>query len=563
MQAPVVVMNTGSGERQVGRKAQISNITAAKTVADIIRSCLGPKAMLKMLLDPMGGIVLTNDGHAILREIEVAHPAAKSMIELSRTQDEEVGDGTTTVIILAGEILAQALPQLERNIHPVVIIQAFKRALADALAIVEEISMPVDTSNDKSMISLIESSIGTKTISRYSELMCSLALKAVRTVAQDQAFFSSGGQTNGAGKPQTSTNSIKPPEVDIKRYARVEKIPGGEIEDSRVLDGVMLNKDITHASMRRRIENPRIVLLDCPLEYKKGESQTNIEITDEDSWNKILQIEEEQIKKMCDAILAVKPDLVITEKGVSDLAQHYFVKAGVTALRRVRKTDNNRISRATGATVVNRVDDLQESDVGTECGLFEIEKIGDEYFTFLTKCKNPKACTILLRGPSKDILNEIERNLQDAMSVARNVMFHPRLSPGGGATEMAVSVRLAQKAKSVEGVMQWPYRAVAEAMEVIPRTLIQNAGASPIRILTQLRAKQAEGKSTFGIDGDTGNVVDMKEYGVWEPEAVKTQSIKTAVESACLLLRVDDICGAKSAKQVGGSGLSGGAGGEE
>lgn len=559
MQAPVVVMNTGNGERQVGRKAQISNITAAKTVADIIRSCLGPKAMLKMLLDPMGGIVLTNDGHAILREIEVAHPAAKSMIELSRTQDEEVGDGTTTVIILAGEMLAQALPQLERNIHPVVIIQAFKKALADALAIVEEISIPVDTSNDKQMYQIIESSIGTKTSSRFSDLMCSLALKAVRVVSQDQTFFSNAPQANGTVK---AAAPLKPQEIDIKRYARVEKVPGGEIEDSRVLDGVMLNKDITHASMRRRIENPRIVLLDCPLEYKKGESQTNVEITDEESWNRILQIEEEQVKKMCDAILALKPDLVITEKGVSDLAQHYFVKANVTALRRVRKTDNNRIARATGATIVNRVDDLVESDVGTGAGLFEIEKIGDEYFTFITKCKNPKACTILLRGPSKDILNEIERNLQDAMSVARNVMFHPRLSPGGGATEMAVSVRLAQKSKSVEGVMQWPYKAVADAMEVIPRTLIQNAGASPIRLLTQLRAKQAEGKSTFGVDGDTGNIVDMKEYRVWEPQAVKMQSIKTAVESACLLLRVDDICSAKSAKQVGGSGLSGG-GGEE
>lgn len=458
-------------------------------------------------------------------------------------------------------MLAQALPQLERNIHPVVIIQAFKKALADALAIVEEISIPVDTSNDKQMYQIIESSIGTKTSSRFSDLMCSLALKAVRVVSQDQTFFSNAPQTNGAAA-KASPAPVKPQEIDIKRYARVEKVPGGEIEDSRVLDGVMLNKDITHASMRRRIENPRIVLLDCPLEYKKGESQTNVEITDEDSWNRILQIEEEQVKKMCDAILAVKPDLVITEKGVSDLAQHYFVKANVTALRRVRKTDNNRIARATGATIVNRVDDLVESDVGTGAGLFEIEKIGDEYFTFITKCKNPKACTILLRGPSKDILNEIERNLQDAMSVARNVMFHPRLSPGGGATEMAVSVRLAQKSKSIEGVMQWPYRAVADAMEVIPRTLIQNAGASPIRILTQLRAKQAEGKSTFGVDGDTGNVVDMKEYRVWEPQAVKMQSIKTAVESACLLLRVDDICGAKSAKQVGGSGLSGG-GGEE
>lgn len=395
-------------------------------------------------------------------------------------------------------MLAQALPQLERNIHPVVIIQAFKKALADALAIVEEISIPVDTSNDKQMYQIIESSIGTKTSSRFSDLMCSLALKAVRVVSQDQTFFSNPPQANGTAKAALPS---KPQEIDIKRYARVEKVPGGEIEDSRVLDGVMLNKDITHASMRRRIENPRIVLLDCPLEYKKGESQTNVEITDEDSWNRILQIEEEQVKKMCDAILAVKPDLVITEKGVSDLAQHYFVKANVTALRRVRKTDNNRIARATGATIVNRVDDLVESDVGTGAGLFEIEKIGDEYFTFITECKNPKACTILLRGPSKDILNEIERNLQDAMSVARNVMFHPRLSPGGGATEMAVSVRLAQKSKSVEGVMQWPYKAVADAMEVIPRTLIQNAGASPIRLLTQLRAKQAEGKSTFGVDG--------------------------------------------------------------
>lgn len=545
MQAPVVVMNTQTGERQFGRKAQLSNITAAKTVADIIRSCLGPKAMLKMLLDPMGGIVLTNDGHAILREIEVAHPAAKSMIELSRTQDEEVGDGTTTVIILAGEILAQALPQLERNIHPVVIISAFKRALADALAIIDEISVPVDINNDKAMYSLISASIGTKFVSRWSELMCNLALKAVRTVSLDV----------GGGKK----------EVDIKRYARVEKIPGGEIEDSEVLDGVMLNKDITHPKMRRRIENPRVMLLDCPLEYKKGESQTNIEISKEEDWNRILQIEEEQVKAMCDAIIALKPDLVITEKGVSDLAQHFLVKANITALRRVRKTDNNRIARATGGTIVNSIFSATSSDIGTHCGLFEISKIGDEYFTFLTKCKDPKACTILLRGPSKDILNEIERNLQDAMGVARNVIWNPRLCPGGGATEMAVAVGLERRAKSVEGVAQWPYRAVAEAMEVIPRTLIQNSGNSPIRVLTQLRAKHAEGTdgsgSSWGIDGDNGKVVDMKEYGVWEPLAVKAQSVKTAVESACLLLRVDDIVAAKAAKQA--SGPIGGGGGEE
>ncbi|KAF0400196.1 T-complex protein 1 subunit gamma [Gigaspora margarita] len=530
MQAPVIVMNTNV-ERETGRKAQVSNITAAKTVADIIRTCLGPRSMLKMLLDPMGGVVLTNDGNAILREVEVAHPAAKSMIELSRTQDEEVGDGTTSVIILAGDVLAQALPYLERNVHPIVIISAFKKALEDAIKTIDEISKPVNIEDQGEMLNLIKSSIGTKFVSKWSDLMCKLALDAVRTVAREE---------NGKR------------EVDIKRYARVEKVPGGEIEESKVLDGIMLNKDVTHASMRRRIENPRIVLLDCPLEYKKGESQTSAEISDESHWSRLLQIEEEQIKEMCDKIISVKPDLVFTEKGVSDLAQHYLLKANISAIRRVRKTDNNRIARAVGATIVNQLDELKEEDVGTECGLFVVDKIGDEYFTFLTKCKNPKACTILLRGPSKDILNEVERNLQDAMCVARNVFFNPLLAPGGGATEMAISVKLSENSKTLEGVEQWPYKSVADALEVIPRTLVQNCGGNAIKVLTQLRAKHATGNHTWGIDGLAGTIVDMNEYGVWEPHAVKVQTIKTAIESACLLLRVDDIVSGVSKKKSGG-----------
>ncbi|KAJ3370641.1 T-complex protein 1 subunit gamma [Allomyces arbusculus] len=532
MQQPIIVMNTNQ-QRESGRKAQMSNIVAGKTVADIIRTCLGPQAMLKMLLDPMGGIVLTNDGNAILRECEVAHPAAKSMIELARTQDEEVGDGTTSVIILAGELLSMAAPFLERNIHPIVIISAYKKALEDALATIDRIAKPVDVTNRAEMLALIKSTLGTKFISRWSDLMCGMALDAVRTVAQDL-----GG------------NKV---EVDIKRYARIEKVPGGEIETSCVLDGVMINKDVTHPKMRRQITNPRIVLLDCPLEYKKGESQTNIEISKEADWNRILEIEEEQIKLLCDRIAAVKPDLVFTEKGVSDLAQHYLLKNNITTIRRVRKTDNNRIARATGATIVNRVEDLKESDVGTRCGEFKVEKIGDEYFTFLVGCKDPKACTILLRGPSKDVLNEIDRNLQDAMAVARNVYFAPRLCPGGGATEMAVAVALTENAKSIEGVAAWPYRAVADALEVIPRTLVQNCGGNAIKTLTTLRAKHAAGTpgaSSFGIDGITGNVVDMQKYGIWEPAAVKVQTLKTALESACLLLRVDDIVSGLSKKET-------------
>ncbi|KAI9440705.1 T-complex protein 1 [Lactarius indigo] len=518
-QTPVFVMNAAP-ERQSGRKAQLSNITAAKTVADVIRTCLGPKSMLKMILDPMGGIILTNDGNAILREIDVAHPAAKNMIELSRTQDEECGDGTTSVIVLAGEILAQSLSQLERDIHPVVIISAYNKALQAALEVVSRISVPIDTTDDTQMLALIKTSIGTKFVIRWSDLMCRLALEAVRTVSAEDA----GVRT-----------------VDIKRYARVEKVPGGEIEDSRVLSGVMLNKDIVHPQMRRRIHEPRIVLLDCPLEYKKGESQTNIEISKEADFARINQIEEEQIKAMVDRILEFKPDLVITEKGISDYAQYFFAKANVSALRRVRKSDNNRIARAVGATIVNRVEDLRESDVGTRCGLFNIEKIGDEYFTFLTECTTPKACTILLRGPSKDVLNEIDRNLADAMSVARNVVFNPTLVPGGGAVEMAVSVGLHARARAVTGVEAGPFRAVADALEVIPRTLVQNAGGNAIRALTALRAKHASGEHSWGIDGETGDIVDMKTYKLYESASVKIQTFKTAIEAARVLLRVDDV----------------------
>ena len=295
MQQPVIVMNTNTA-RQTGRQAQRGNIQAAATVADIIRTCLGPRAMLKMLLDPMGGIVLTNDGNAILRECEVAHPAAKSMIELARTQDEEVGDGTTSVIILAGQVLSCALPFIERQIHPIVIIQAFKLALEDALVRLDQICVKVNTQDKLEMKKLIASCIGTKMSSQWSDMMCDLAYKAVTCV-----------QTTVHGRP----------EVDIKRYARVEKIPGGRVEDSCVLQGIMVNKDVTHPKMRRMIKNPRIVLLDCPLEYKKGESQTNVEVTDEKHWARLLEIEEEQVKAMCDEIIRVKPDLVFTEKGVS------------------------------------------------------------------------------------------------------------------------------------------------------------------------------------------------------------------------------------------------------
>eukprot|EP01114_Cavostelium_apophysatum_P005012 TRINITY_DN1553_c1_g1_i2.p1 TRINITY_DN1553_c1_g1~~TRINITY_DN1553_c1_g1_i2.p1 ORF type:complete len:599 (-),score=156.69 TRINITY_DN1553_c1_g1_i2:18-1676(-) len=533
MNAPVLVLNTNT-KRETGRKAQTGNIVASKAVSDLIRTCLGPRAMLKMVLDAMGGIVLTNDGNAILREIDVAHPAAKSMIEISRSQDENVGDGTTSVIILAGEVLQMAEPWLEKGIHPQEIIGGFSKALDDAIDLINKMAKQVDINNRKEMLNIIATCIGTKFSSRWSDLMCGLALDAVQTVLMDD-------------------NGRK--EIDIKRYAKVEKVPGGEMTDCKVLKGVMLNKDVTHSKMRRRIENPRILLLDCPLEYKKAESQMNIEVKDASHWDAILKQEEAYIAKQCADIIALKPDIVFTEKGLSDLTQHYFIKANITAFRRVRKTDNLRIARACGATIAHRTDELQESDIGTGCGLFEVRKIGDDYFCFIEECKEPKACTILLRGANKDVLNEIERNLQDAMSVTRNVMLEPRLVPGGGAIEMALSVALINKSNLIEGVQQWTYRGIAQALEVIPRTLAQNCGAKIVKVLTELRAKHAsdpEKNVAWGIDGIKGVIADMNQTGIWDPVTVKTQTIKAAVEQACLLLRVDDILSGIATKGAGG-----------
>ena len=549
MQAPTVVVNQNAS-RETGSIARANNIAAAKAVSDVVRTTLGPRSMLKMILDASGGIVLTNDGNAILREIDVTHPAAKSMIELSRTQDEETGDGTTSVIILAGEILHLSQPFLEKDIHPTVIVRAYMKALDAALGVIDAISFPIDVTDRDEMLKIVKSSIGTKFTARMGELIPNLALDAVMCVAR---------------KNEDGTNDI-----DIKKYAKVEKIAGGSIDDCAVLRGVMMNKDVVAPSrMKRRIERPRILLLDCSLEYKKGENQTNVEITKEEDWATLLKIEEDWIKETCEKIAAFKPDVVVTEKGCSDLACHYLAKAGITALRRVRKTDNNRIARAAGATIVSRVEEIRESDIGTGAGLFNVEKIGDEYFTFIVDCDEPKACTIVLRGASKDILNEIERNLLDAMGVARNVVQDPRLLPGGGAVEMAVSRAITEEASKIEGVEQWPFRAIGSALEVIPRTLAQNCGANVIRTLTKLRAKHAEGEDarTFGIDGEKGTIVDMKALGVWDPYAVKVQSIKTAVESATMLLRIDDIVSGLSKKNDDaagtGTGVNAGAGDDD
>ena len=491
-----------------------------------------------MILDSMGHIQLTSDGNTILREVDVSHPAAKNMIQLSRTQDEEVGDGTTSVIVLAGEILNVSEEFILKNLHPTKIVKSYFKCLEDAVELSEKFTKKVDLEDDVFLKKIIGSCIETKFTKTESTKLSEMALEAVKLIQKDD-------------------------DVDIKRFVRVEKISGGSFEDSKVIHGVILNKDVLHSSMKRKVQNPKILLLDVSLEYSKGESMTNVEIEDSKDFSKLLAQEDEYVKKVCDEIIKFKPDIVITEKGICDLALHYFARNNIVALRRLKKTDNVRIARAVGANIVHETSMIKESDLGTRCGLFEVRKIGDEYYAFIEDCKDSKACTVLLRGPSKDVISEIERNLQDAMCVVRNLILDPRVVPGGGAFEMSISQALMEKSNSTTGVEKEPYQSCATALEIIPRTIADNCGVKSVKVLTELRSKHFDAKnSTLGINGKTGKIQDMVELGVWDSYSVKIQSIKTAIESACLLLRIDDIVSGISKKKGNGGGQpQGGMGG--
>ena len=468
--------------------------------------------MLKMILDPVGGIVMTNDGNAILREIDVAHPAAKSMIELARAQDETCGDGSTGVIVLTGEVIAAAEPLLKRKIHPIILTQGYSAALEDVLNISKQIAFEVNTDDKRTVLRIIDNCLNTKFSERWSDLLCNLAYEGVSIVARQLKK----GATD----------------IDIKKYCRIEKIPGGAVEDCQIVHGCIMNKDLIHPEMPTQIMNPRIILLDCPLEYKKVNSMLNVELEKNEDLEDLLKVEDEFTVNCFNKIMQFKPNIVCTEKGVSDYASQLFAKAGVACFRRVKKTDNVRLAACTGARIVNRLDDLKETDVGTHAGEYELRKYGDEFFVFIDKCdETAEACTILLRGASKDSLLEVERNLQDALNVCRNLLLEPKCVVGGGAFEMELSRRLQEKAETFVGVDQIIYRQIAAALEVIPRTLLQNCGGNVIRQLTELRALHAQGKINMGINGETGEIVDCREeYPIWDLFTTKLSCVKTALE---------------------------------
>eukprot|EP00375_Theileria_parva_P001053 XP_763724.1 T-complex protein 1 subunit gamma [Theileria parva strain Muguga] len=534
-------------KKESDRKAQLATIQASKALSDIVRTTLGPRSMLKMLLDPMGGIVITNDGNSILREIDVNNPGAKSLIELSRSLDEEVGDGTTSCVILCGELLSNCASLIKKEIHPTEIIQGLMEALDDALKALDNISIPVNINDHNKLLQIIQSSLSTKFSNRWGDLISKLALDSIFKLHKSTHNRTNGTNcTNGLnGVSDGLPDAVKP--LDIKRLIKVEKIIGGYIEDSKVLDGVVVNKDVVHANMSRRIENPRILILDCTLEYKKGESQTMVDIYDESVWNKLLLQEETEIKQMCQYIINSNCNLVVTEKGVSDLAQHYLVKAGISCLRRVRKSDTNRISKACGATIVNRPEEITESDIGHRCKLFHVDKIGDEYYSFFDLCTDPKACSILLRGSSKDVLNEIERNLYDALSICRNIIYNCKLLPGGGATEVYISNFLNQQISRKVGLRRLSYECASKAFQVIPKTLAQNCGVNPstalragnscLKLMSDLLLMHGNGEVHMGINGETGQIINVVNHNLYDIFLVKSQIYKSSFESVshCLL----------------------------
>ncbi|KAM0688003.1 T-complex protein 1 subunit gamma [Conglomerata obtusa] len=492
-------------------KVQQDNIQAILQITSIIKTCLGPRAFQKMLLTKIGGIETTNDGNSILRELDVSHPALKILFELARTQDEEAGDGTTSVVILCAEILNRMGAIVAEN-HPIVMIKYLRKYLEVAVEFLNEMAVNV---RDCDVQKLVSDSVSTKLCSILKVDIDKMALTTARMI-YDQGS------------------------CDIKKNVRVEKILGN-LNESYVLNGLLINKNIVHPQMRRRIENPKVVIVETGLEYKKGESQINFEFSKEEDFTNALKYEEEQIIEACQRIIELQIDIICVEKGISDLALSILQSNNVTALRRFKKFELERLAKVTGARIVNRVFDLEDSFIGNSCNLFDYVKINDEYYCqFITS--DPKACSVVLRGPSKDIMNELERNFMDAIKVAKNVLVSPKICPGGGATEMAISKAIIKYIKdnkiNNELEKSIAYN-LSEAMKIIPALLATNSGFDSLQLIPEFELKQ-ENFNYYGVNGITGKIEDMREI-VMEPLIIKTQCIKSAIETVCMLLRVDGI----------------------
>jgi len=521
---PVLILKEGSSRRR-GKDAQRANITAARIVAEVVKSTLGPRGMDKMLVDTLGDVTITNDGAAILDDMDVQHPAAKMMVEVAKTQDDEVGDGTTTAVVLAGELLRKAEELLADNIHPTVIVHGYKNAAEQAIKLLNQLALSADIDDKKLLKNIAVTAMRGKGIGTAREHFADIAIEAARQVAEKR------------GDSYT---------VDVDNVQLIKK-EGKSLFDTELVKGIIVDKEVVHPGMPKTVKNPKIALLDCALEIEKTEFSAEIRIRDPTQMKAFLDEEAHMLKKMVDKIKNTGANVALAQKGIDDTAQHYLAKDGILACRRIKKSDMEKLARATGGKIVSNLDDFTPNDLGT-CELVEEKKVGDDKMTFIQGCKDPKSLAILIRAGLERLVDEAERALNDALYVIADVIKKNKIVAGGGAIEAELSKQLKTYATKVGGREQLAIEAFADALEIIPKTLAENAGLDPIDILVSLRSSHDKDGIWNGVNVFTGKIVDMMKDGVIEPVSVKEQAIKSAVESASMILRIDDvIASAKSA----------------
>ncbi len=537
---PVLILKEGS-TRSGGKAAQLNNIMAAKVIAEAVKSSLGPKGMDKMLVDGLGDVTITSDGRTILDEMDVQHPAAKMMVEVSKTQDDEVGDGTTSVVIVAGELLGKAEDLIQKNVHPTIIIDGYRMAAKKALETLEEIAIPVKPKDKEYTKKVAMTSMASKLVAENREYLAEIASSAVLHVAQE---------VKGEYK------------VDLDDIM-VEKKPGESMSATELIEGIVLDKEIVHSGMPKMVENAKIALLDSALEIEKTEFDAKLNIESPEQIEAFLKQEENMLKDMVKKIADTEANVLICQKGIDDMVQHFLARKNILAVRRAKKSDMEKLAKATGGRVVTSLDDLTKNDLGY-AKLVEERKIGDDKMTFIEGCKNPRSVAILIRGGTERIVDEAERSIHDALCVVRDLVQEPKILAGGGAPEIEMAKVLRGYADSLPGREQLAVQRFAEALEIIPLTLGENAGLDQIDILSELRARHEKGQRWAGVDVYEGKVKDMKKLEVYEPLAVKKQIIKSATEAATMILKIDDvIASGKTAAPPGGPGgmPPGGAGG--
>ncbi|MDQ5831388.1 MAG: TCP-1/cpn60 chaperonin family protein [Thermoproteota archaeon] len=537
---PIFLLKEGTTETK-GNQAQRNNITAAKTIAEIVRTSLGPRGMDKMLVNNIGDVTITNDGATILKEMDIQHPAAKMMVEISKATDNEVGDGTTSTVVLAGSLLSKAEELIAKDVHPTVIVDGYRMASEKALEMLKDASTKVDPEDRQILGKIARTSMASKLVSVNAEPLSRIVVDAVAAIAE---------------KASDNSNNLRVDADSIK----VEKKAGGSIEDTKLIRGIVLDKEVVHGAMPKRIEDAKIALLNAALEIEKTEMSAEIRISDPQQKHMFLEEENRMLKSMVDKISTSGANVLLCQKGIDDLAQHYLAKEGILAVRRVKESDMNNLAKATEGRVLSNIDELSEADLGY-AKVVEERKVETDKWVFVEGCKNPKAVSILVRGGSQRVVDEAERSVHDAIMAVKDVVEYPYITVGAGAPEVYISQKIRGWSASLSGRSQLAVERFADSVEDIAIALAENAGMDPLDTQTQLRAKAALAKPKYGVDVINGKVADMAAKDIYEPLKVKEQVISAATEASSMILRIDDAIAASKSKESapppGGGGMGG------